>query len=219
MPIRLSCPSCNTAFTLPEMPADSRAHCPRCGDQFPIRTFTEIAASEDTSSRPATSERSQLSPKAHAQWSVQRAAFVAIGMGLIGLVAGVVVYYRSGIIQPKPQVETPPPTAAIPADQLVGLGYLSDDTNITFAVQPGPILAYAERMKKDPRELLIQAGIPAKVYDSFTSLGLTLQQIDHIAGGTSFGDIAFTLRLTLVLVLRGPFSDEDEFLHKLKARK
>ncbi|HEV3383682.1 MAG TPA: hypothetical protein VG097_02640 [Gemmata sp.] len=158
-------------------------------------------------------------PKARAQRSVKRAVLVALGMGLAGLIVGVVVYSRNGGVQNNPKPETPPPSVAIPADQLLGLGYLSDDTNIAFAVQPGPIVAYAERMKKDPRELLIQAGIPAKVYDSFTSLGFTLPQIEHIAGGTSFGDITFTFRLTIVLVLRGPLANEDEFLHKLKARK
>ncbi len=157
-------------------------------------------------------------PKARAQWSVKRAAIVAIGMGLVGLIIGVVSYYNRGV-QPTPQVETSSPTAAIPADQLIGLGYLPADTNIAFAVQFGPVVAYAERIKKDPRELLVQAGIPAKVYDSFTSLGLTLAQIDHIAGGSSLGDVTFSLRLSLVVVLRGPLTDENEFIHKLKAKK
>lgn len=215
MPIRLSCPSCNTAFSLPELPADRRANCPRCGDQFPVRTFTEIE--DETWPRPAGTAPPY--PKARAQWSVKRTVLVALGMGAIGLVVGIVGYSLRGDPQPKPQPEPAPIATAIPASQLAGLGYLPADDNIVFAVQTGPILAYAERAKKDPRELIIQAGVPDKVYDGFTSLGLSLAQIEHVAGGTYFGDAAWSVRLTLVLVLRTPLANEDDFLRKLKAKK
>jgi hypothetical protein len=164
-----------------------------------------------------------MSPKARAQWSVKRAVMVALGLGLLGLVAGVVVHYIHGGFQPRRELEpeTSQQAVAKPAAELIGLSYLPADTNIAFAIQPGPIVAYAERLNRNPRELLIQAGIPANVFDELTKLGLTLQQIDHIAGGTSFKDdaISVTFRLTLVLVLRKPFADEDEFLHKLRRRE
>jgi len=216
MPIRLSCPSCNTAFTLPEPPADRRANCHRCGDQFPIRTFTEIAESEDSSTRPGTA---QLSSKDRAQLSIKRTVLVALGMGLVGLFVGVAGYYFQGNVHPLPPPETPTTNSAIPADQLIGLGYLPDDTNIAFAIQFGPVAAYADKMKKDPREMLVQAGIPPKVFDDLSGAGLSLSQIDHLVGGTYLGDGAVTPRLSLALVLRRPIEKEDEFLHKLQARK
>jgi hypothetical protein len=159
-------------------------------------------------------------PKARAQWSVKRTVLIALGMGLLGVIAGYFTYLRSGP-QPKgkPGPETSPSTSVKPATELVGLGYLPADTNIAFAIQAGPVVAYSEKLQKDPNALLIQAGIPAKVFDSIASFGLTLQQIDHIAGGTSLGDGAAELRLCVVLVLRSPLAKEGDSLHKLKARE
>ena len=150
-------------------------------------------------------------------WSVQRTVAVALAMGLVGLLAGLGVYYASSGFRPKPasEPEPSPLIAAKPATQLVGLGYLPADTNIAFAVQPGPALAYAERVKQDPRELFANAGIPRQLFDAIASMGLTLPQIDHLAGATSAGE----LRFTFVLVLRRPPADEDDFLQKLKAKK
>jgi hypothetical protein len=86
-------------------------------------------------------------------------------------------------------------------------------------VQPGPVLAYAARTKQDAGELITRAGFPQRVLGLVNELGLTLPQIDHLAGGTTIGNAAFDPRLTLVLVLRRPPADEDAFLDKLKAKK
>jgi hypothetical protein len=104
--------------------------------------------------------------------------------------------------------------SATPGTELVGLGYLPADATIVFSLQPGPVLAYAERTKQDPRDLLIAAGLPRTAYDMVAHLGLAPRQIDHIAGGASVAD----LRFTLVLVLRRPLDDEGEFLKRLKAK-
>jgi hypothetical protein len=53
------------------------------------------------------------------------------------------------------------------------------------------------------------------VLDALAGAGVTLPQIDHLAGGLP----ADELRFTLVLVLRRPLADEDAFLGKLKARR
>jgi hypothetical protein len=221
MPVRLSCPSCNTAFTVPELPADRRAACPRCGDQFPIRTFTETASEDGavltSAAGPgaATAER-----KARAQWSLMRALMVALVMGLFGLIAGVIVYYSNvGFHRADVGEPPPPPNAVIRAADLIGLGYLPADDNIAFAIQPNPIVEYAQRVHQEPGQLLVQAGIPEKVMSTLTQLGLTLPQISHVVGGTSLGDGAVTLRLTVVLVLNRPLADEDQFRSELKAHK
>ena len=166
--VRLSCPSCNTSFALAELPADRRASCPRCGDIFPIRSWEESG-----DRRQETGEKTQLglpstqysalssSRRARGLWSVQRTVAVALAMGLVGLLAGLGVYYANGGFKskPVPEPESLPLIAATPATQLIGLGYLPADTNIAFAVQPGPALAYAERVKQDSRELFTKAGI------------------------------------------------------------
>ncbi len=108
--------------------------------------------------------------------------------------------------------------AILPATQLEGLGYLPADTNIAFAMQPGAVVTYARTTNQDVRELIIKAGIPARVVDSLTNLGITLGQIDHIAGGTCVGNAAVEVRLTMVLTLRQELDDEDNFLEHLKAK-
>lgn len=221
MPIRLSCPSCNTTFTLPQLPADRRTTCRRCGDVFPIRTFTEVAESPENSAVKASpTATAQLSRKTIAQRSVMRTVAIALGLGFLGLMAGFTVHYLHNRAKPKPESEPEfQPMTAKPAVQLSGLGFLPADTNIVFAFQPGPVLAYTARINRDPQDLLLQTGNFARSLDFLTHLGITLSQIDHLVGGTSLGDGAFMLRLTVVLVLRKPLADEDEFLHKLKARE
>lgn len=140
---------------------------------------------------------------------------VALGMGLVGLLAGFGAYYFRPKPTPQPEPDPAPAAAATPAAQLVGLGYLPADTTIAFAVQPGPFLAYANRTNQDARDLIVKAGVPRQVFDSLAAAGLSLGQIDHVAGGTT----ADALRLTLVLVLRNPLADEDAFLAKLQARR
>src|SRR5262249_30288908 len=141
----------------------------------------------------------------------------AVGLGLLGLAAGLVVYYTRGKQKTDPQPE-PPAVAATPPAQLAGLGYLPAESNIVFAGQPGPILAYATPPKQDPRELLTRAGVPAQVFGALDQLGLTLQQIDHIAGGAFLPSGPEDFRLAFVLVLRQELANEDEFLKKLKAK-
>jgi len=112
-----------------------------------------------------------------------------------------------------------PRVSATPAPRLEGLAYLPPDANIVFAVQPGPLLAHAARHGLDPDELLTRIGVPRPVITTVASLGLTWPQIDHIVGSTHVGNEALELRLTLVLIVRQPLPDEDDFLHRLKARK
>ncbi len=123
-------------------------------------------------------------------------------MGLAGLAVGLWVYHNRDETPPHGEPGPPlrPAHETTPATELQGLGYLPADTNIAFAVQPGPFLAYATRTKQDPREVMVRAGLPGKVFNTVMELGLTLPQIDHIAGGTYLGNGNFELRFTLALV-------------------
>src|SRR4051812_12975999 len=59
MSIRLSCPSCNTSFTLPGLPGNNKALCPRCGDLFPIHSYTTEADGQSQDGESAPSSRTQ----------------------------------------------------------------------------------------------------------------------------------------------------------------
>jgi hypothetical protein len=213
MAIRLSCPSCNSSFTLADLPIDRRAACPRCADVFSIRRWQEIAPGE-VSPFPPMSDTGERSHRG--MWSVRRSMILALSMGLAGLLSGFGAYYYWGDFRAHPaEPDLPTTIAATPPTQLVGLGYLPFDTTIAFAFQPGPFLAFAEREHQDPRELFIRAGLPGMAYDTVTNLGLNFRNIDHIVAGTSVGE----LRLALVLILRRPIEAEADFIGKLKAKK
>lgn len=207
MPVRLCCPSCNTRFTVPDLPGDRRAVCPRCGDPFPVRTWEET---EDDSLSPVAT--STLAGGSRAGLLVPAVILVVIAIGLV-------VFFSRDRMRGRPVPGSEAAGGIKAATQLVGIGYLPADTNIAFAVQVQPVLAYADRTKQDARALLARAGVPNQFFDSLSKLDLTLEQMDHVAGGTSLGDKAFEVRFTLVLVLRASLPDDDEFLDKLKARR
>jgi hypothetical protein len=211
MAVRVSCPSCNTTWTLPSLPGERRVTCPRCSDQFPLRHWEEIAEALPTpglgSPPPVTAGRG-------------RRLLAIGGVGLLGVVVGLVLLFNRDRTSPRAQLEPTTTTGAVtPAPQLVGVRYLPADANLIFAVQMGPILAYAQRTQQDPATLLQAAGLPTRFLATLNQLNLNLEQIDHIVGGTALGDGAFEVRLTLVLVLRGLLPDDDAFLQKLKARR
>ena len=118
-----------------------------------------------------------------------------------------------------PPVVLPPSTNATPPLELRGLGYLPSNCNLVFAVQPGPLLMYAERTKQDPVELLTKNRVPASMLGSLAAAGITLQQIDHIAGGFYIPDENEEPRICLVLVLHQPLGDEAVFLDQLKGKR
>ncbi len=215
MSIRLSCPSCNTAFGLSAVPTDRRAACPRCGDVFPVRgDVTELAPGAPTASPTASPVAKAEAPKR--VWSPGRLTALGLALGVLGFAVGFAVYSNRG---PKPKGEPQSPaSAATPPTQLVGLGYLPAECNVVFAVQPGPLLEYAARTNQEPRELLARAGLPAPVFGALDSIGLSLSQIDHIAGGLFLPSGPEDFRVALTLVLKQPLADEDEFLKKLKAK-
>ncbi len=216
MSVRLSCPSCNTAFALDAIPADRRAACPRCGDVFPVRG--EVAESEDRGQR-TEGRREKAAPLPAGVRPVRRAALIALALGLLGFAIGLAVYFtRETKTKAEAQPELPPAANATPPAQLVGVGFLPAECNVVFAVQPGPLLAYAARAKREPRELLAGTGIPSQVFGALDQIGLTLLQIDHIAGGALLGNDGDELRVAFALVLKQPLADEDEFLKQLKAK-
>ncbi|MBY0458702.1 MAG: zinc-ribbon domain-containing protein, partial [Gemmataceae bacterium] len=209
MSVRLSCPSCNTRFTLDALPEHRRATCTRCGDVFPVRgEVVENAGPAPVAPVPPAP------PAKGGFWTMPRVALLV----LLLVASGGMVWWGVNYVRENERQKQPPPPAlgATPPTQLRGLGYLRPDCNVAMAVQPGPLLAYAERTGQDPRAVLSQTGLPDITRGLLDSLGLELAQVDHLVIGIRLGDDA--LRFGLVLVLKQPPADEDAFLAKLKAQ-
>lgn len=206
MALRVSCPYCNSSFALPGAPPGGRAACPRCGDTFAVRPGEGVEEAAAPLAPPA--------PPVVRQPRAARLLAVAVVLALIGFGVGLgVTYFRGGPrSDPGPELDPATPTTA-PAD-LAGLAYLPPDTKLLAAAQTGPLLAYAARMRQDPRELLSRAGVPDSVFMTLERAGLTLPQIDHVVVGTP----AREPRFTAVLSLRRPPDDEEQFLRNLQAK-
>lgn len=212
---RVSCPYCNATTELGDVPASGRVSCSRCGEAFPVKHS------------PAALNGQPAGPYPAPPTAAPPVARAFVPLALIGLLLGSVVLGGGlyAILRTKP---TPPsdtgtpatgkPPAVFPPAAVPGLQYLPAETNVAFAVQPGPLLASAERTGTDPQKLLASVGIPDRVTATLAQLGLTLARIDHLAGGAVVDDKS-PLRVVLVLALRSPHPDEAAFLKALTATK
>lgn len=107
----------------------------------------------------------------------------------------------------------------VPPPAVPGLAYLPADSAIAFAVQPGPLVPYAERTKTDPRQLLAGFGIPDRIFTTLDTLGVPLDQIDHISGGLVLAADNALPRVVVVFALRKPPANEAAFRKALGARR
>jgi hypothetical protein len=212
--MRVSCPFCNHAF---ETADRSRGvECPRCGETLPSQLGSAIAESQVD--RGSDSFKSQDRP-------ADRSAVLAVAAVIAVLVLVVTGFFLLFVTSMKPKDKAFPSElpawsadAAAPLD-LAGLNHLPANCNIVFAIQTGPLLVYAERTHQDPVELLTKNGIPAPLLGAIASANITLQQIDHIAGGLLIPDKDEELRIAFVLVLRRPLANDAAFLHQLLAKQ
>src|SRR5437899_3226656 len=189
MSLRVSCPYCNHAFVLPEAPAAGKAVCPRCGEAVAIRTADE---GPGDGKPPSAGQHSALSNQpAAASPSPRRRQLIRllVLIGFVGIVIGtwVGVYFRWAS---RHRTTPPEPLAAavIAPLQLRGLSYLPSNSNVIFAVQPGPLLAYAERTHQEPADVLSKGKVPGSVLTTLARAGIPLQEIDHVAGGVHVPD-------------------------------
>jgi hypothetical protein len=218
MPVRVSCPYCNSAFSLGAVPPGGRVTCPRCGDAFAVRdSDAEAGAGRDEA---AVESRSLEPPQAREPNSKSRTLAVALTLAIlaIGIGAGF-LYYQNRSGPDSPPVD--PLASVTPPLSLSGLGFLPPDANLVLAIQPGPVVGYCERTGQDPRALLAQAGVPASVFATLERAGIRLEQIGHIALGARIPDEAHIghLRLVVAIVLRSPLADEEAFLKAIEAKR
>lgn len=211
MTTRISCPYCNTTFAPDAVLPGRRLECPRCGEAFPVQS-ADGAATTLSTSYPAFNTRNCAPRKSH-----RGLIAIVLGLGLVGLGIGM---GRNLFRSTTPQVanESGPNATATSPVELAGLAHLPNDCNFVVAIQPGPLLAYAARTNQEPREMLLRAGLPAGAFAVLDKAGIPLQQIDQIVLGVPVGDAAVEFRLTLVLILRHPLTDEEPFLRALDAK-
>ena len=216
----LSCPYCNTRFTLPSQEAaTARVHCPRCGDSFPHKGVTESMAEPPIPRGPLPEAGlilrlirwlDRFPQGGHPNWHVAR-LFLGImaGMAALALVyALMTVQFR----RDNDRKKVPPgtqdvvinrPSAMRPVD-LAGLGYLPADSGLVAG------LHLAELLQDDDGKKLWQqvrqgpANRLLKLVEDTT--GLKAEQIDHLVVGLS--SAAGQPRLVLVLRTRSPYPPE-----------
>ena len=206
---QVTCPYCNAVVAATE----AKTICPRCGEAFET-------ANAEVVEGIANSRTVAAPPAGFLQSRAAILASIVVAIAIIGIGLAVL---RPWSDAPKPTnvpVEARP-TGTAPPLALVGLTYLPETVNIAFAVQPGPLVAYAERTGMPPKEWLAKSGIPATILALLDKIGIPFEQIDHLVGGVSIGAQSGDVLpgLTIVLRLRKPIADEDRFLKQLGADK
>jgi hypothetical protein len=219
MTAQVSCPYCNAGVALIELPPSGRATCPRCGEAFPVRAVAEAGADPDPHLPAASLNGTHAPPPAErpAGWSLGSLALLGITLGVVVFALGLYAIFHK---TPHPPFDPAPPrnpAATLPPSAVPGLAYLPTDTNIAFALQPGPLLAYAERNHTEPRQVVAQAGIPDRAFALLDRLGLKLEQIDHVVGGLAVTGESVLPRVFVVLALREPPASPDDFRKRLSA--
>jgi hypothetical protein len=219
MALRVSCPYCNTGFTVPAIPPSGRVACPRCGDAFPVHSAEEDELGEVLEAAPAAPVEDARPTQTAQRKSSFRIVVPAAIIAILAIAIGAGWYYFRDSAPSGSPTSDPSTVAAAPAS-LQGLAFLPAESNILFALQVGPIIAYAERTNQDPRVLLTQAGIPTSAFIQLDRAGLPLQRIDQIIVGAHIPDAPDLgqLRLVMALILRSPLDDEEKFLEALAAR-
>jgi len=206
----LTCPYCNTAFDASDALDVDRVVCPRCGEAMPAKLLPPGRGPRKSGEdRPAPME-SKPGVRVLAIFATLLliAAFVGLGFWYFGSDQKNRIEGTNATVPPA----TRPPLA------LPGLRYLPADAQVAIALQPSPLLQYAERAGKTPEELLADWGLPVAVFNGLKKAGVPLDRIDHLVLGAGFPDVGLP-RLSIVLALREPIRDESEFRRILNIRQ
>lgn len=220
MTLRVSCPFCNSGFDLPATLPPGRVPCPRCGEAVPVKPLDGTVVPQPslngeslrTGGPPVVVEAPSAPSGLRPLILLAAAAFAAVAVG-IGVWLG--DFWKD---KPQPDVAKPPPARATwPPQTLAGLRYLPSDSHVVFAMQPSPLLQYAERTKQDANAVLADGGLPKPVFDWLSEAGIAPEQIDHVAVGVKFEGLVPPF--AVLLALRQPLDDEGKFLSRLKAKR
>ena len=209
MPVRVTCPFCNTPFDLPAAPPSGRTACPRCGESVPVSS-----AAETTDAPAPVVAPGPISPPAKSG-----VPLAAISLGLTALIAvafGVWWFTRPPASGPTTAASKPDrPPATMPPAAVPVLKYLPRDSQIVVAVQPQQVVQYAARTGRPADQLFGQLGLPKSLLDKLSAAGFPPEALDHIAVGANVTDLA-GLGVTFVVSVRTPI-DEDRLRRDLKA--
>jgi hypothetical protein len=220
MTLRVSCPFCNTGFDVPATLPAARIPCPRCGEAVAVKVPDGTGLPQPSlngdgvhAARPVVMEP-PAAPSGLKPLLLLGAALFAV------VVVGIGVWLSDFVKRPDPkpeQAKPGTPRATWPPQTLAGLRYLPSDSHLVFAVQPSPLLQYAERTTQDANKVLAEGGLPKPVFDWLNEAGITPDQIDHVAVGVKFEGLVPPF--AVLLALRQPLDDEGKFLARLKAKR
>ena len=203
----LTCPYCNTAFDALD---GERVVCPRCGEAMPAKLLPPGRGPGKSDVDPPAPVESKPGVRVLAMFAALLLIASLIGLGYW--------YFGSGQKNGTESTNATVPPATRPPLALPGLRYLSADTQVAIALQPSPLLQYAERAGKTPEELLADWGLPVGVFNGLKKAGVPLDLIDHLVVSAGFPDVGLP-RLSIVLALREPIRDESEFRRVLNVRQ
>ncbi len=208
----LTCPFCNSPIHLLGTPG--RVVCPRCGEAIPAKLLPAATGTRLTENAPSQSVGP--APAKPALRPVTLFAGLLLAVSLVGLG---VWYFTNGKKVDTVSTESKVPPATRPPLALAGLKHILAETQIVLALQPSPLLQYAERVGKTPEALLAEWGLPTGIFAGLANAGVPLDQIDHFVMSVGLPEPPSLPRLSIALFLRQPITREWHFREVLKARQ
>ena len=207
----LTCPFCNTAFDLPSLPG--RVVCPRCGEAIPAKMLPAKTGPAITAA-----ERQGPSETAPGRLGLRPVTLFGILL-LVGSLVGLGLWYSSTSQKPDSAGSgSKAPPATRPPNALPGLLRLPPETQIALALQPAPLIQYAERVGLSPEAMLAELGLPVGLVSGLKNAGIPPESIDHLVLGVSLSESPLP-RLSMALFLREPIAGERHFREAVKFRQ
>lgn len=216
MTLRVACPFCNTGFDVVGTP--QRVSCPRCGESVPVKPSDESGLPQPSLNGDGVHASIQAAEAPPAPSGLKPLALLAAA--LFTAVAVGVGFWLAGFLKPKDkppeQVKTNAPRPTWPPQTLAGLRYLPTDSQLVFAVQPSPLLQYAEWTQQDANKVMADGGLPKPIFDWLSRASVKPEQIDHVAVGVKLDK---AIGFSILLSLREPLANEGAFLKSMQARR
>jgi hypothetical protein len=192
-----ACPFCNAE--LPPLPAHTlpRTPCPRCGEPLPSERFP-LQTAALAPDRPAVPLLT-TSTNARTRTTLRIVLSIMAGMAAFALVFALLTQSTRRGHDFKNKIDIGTQLAQNPA-QLLGLGFLPKGTNLVAGLHVAALRQSkaGEILLSEPRPEII-----AKMLTTVESVGLALDDVDHVLIGCELKDIA--PHFTTVIVTRRPY--------------
>jgi hypothetical protein len=210
----LTCPFCNAVLA-----SQNLEQCPRCNELLPkvhgdsLSNKKNLPITEEA--KLHTNDAKTISPPKQLE---AQPTWFRVGFFLSCLLSAIILGVGLWIINTNKKnqntqakvadqaeqadIKSPFGAATIPPVGLPAVRYLPASTQAIAAFQMNPLTDYAKRIKRDPKQILEEIGLPTQFWEVLASTGITVDDLDHFALAAEFESDNAIPSITCVLFFR-----------------